>query len=215
MGDYQSSLKFLYDAESLALEPSSECNSTAKGLTLGHALLTFIVLCKINEIGQAEEYLELAITEFNSVSKKEQHSKRSETKRTSLYCLLTFATEVLKGVKTGESKGPRENCAELLFQEVGENPAIYRLIARFEHEEGLRILRSEEFSSLVCIIVFSPFIAANTPVLHFTELNRAQEQFNKSPLDQCALKGLLSENEGHCGIYSLRMREALSCVNRS
>ena len=96
LGDYQSSLKFLRDAQSLIQRMNQ---AEAKDLVLAHSMLCFLVMFKLHKYERAEGYINIVSNEYRSIVNKERPSRFSSLACDNLFCLITLGVEVLKEAK--------------------------------------------------------------------------------------------------------------------
>ena len=172
IGDYQASLKFLLDAESLVAEADE--TSATQDLTLAHAMLSFMVLFRIHKYDLAKKYLQLATNEYNGVVGQRRKTRFNAVALANLYCLLTLSAEVLKE----DDDNSREGIKTLLTQPAIESTAAASLLEQYAHassrENGIYLVLSEEFQHMLFVSCFFPFISPKTPLLSLNDLTRAQ-----------------------------------------
>ncbi|CAG9333070.1 unnamed protein product [Blepharisma stoltei] len=220
--DYTGSLKFLYDAESLILEiKDMKRRATALNtgdIMLAHASIAFLVLCRIERFKEAEQYLEILTTQFNSIIKG-RRSKINSTGLSNLYCLIHLSIELFRVMKGVDMEEAISSCKAALENVKNEKTAAMTLLERFsqskEYNEGLDILLSDEFQSVMFITAFFPFIGTSTPIINFTELCQAQERARFSPITKADIPSMIAPNLSPSDIpdnYSLIMKTALASV---
>lgn len=217
--DVPSSLKFLYDGESLLLEireMSPELDHNVEDLTLAHASLTFAILCKIGRLSNAEKYLEIAINQYNSLVRKSRTSRLSKTAVANLYCLLIPAVKVIASHKDKKMILASEVAKEVLGKVSERDIAGVLLLQKYVNtaEEGLDFITSEEFRNILFVTCFFPFIVNSTPVIDFEELIFEQERMRDVPinLSEIGINQIATEDQD---LYSLIMQEALSNVKNN
>jgi hypothetical protein len=213
--DIPSSLKFLYDAESLLLEirEMGKIDYNIEDLTLGHAALTFSILCKIGRISNAQKYLDIAITQFNSIAKKKRQTKINKNGVSNLYCLLIPAVSILKYSYEDTTIYMSEIYKETLKKVHDNSLAAVCLLEKYarSNEEGINMINSEEYRSILFITSFFPHIANTTPVIDFEELIEAQSISKDTPFNIDEIKNIPDHSESP-DVYSVIMQEALSNI---
>lgn len=217
LNDIPSSLKFLYDAESLILEikqMANEIDTNTEDLILSHATITFSILTKLGRLENAEKYLDIAVSQFNNIAKKKRLSKINKTGTSNLYCLLIPAVSIIKHHKEDKSVLASEVCQEVLKKVNDKELAASCLLEKYVRtaEMGIDMINSEEYRSILFITSCFPFIASNTPVIEFEELIAAQERNREVPINLLEFAGAVNiEND----MYSVIMQEALNSVRFS
>ena len=110
--DYQSSLKFLYDSESLLLELCGE--NDYSDYKLASSVIGFMAMCKLDKFSNAQEYLEHATEQFNRIIRGNKKSRYNSDSLSKIYCIFTVAGEILMNFQIN----PHENhCFEPIFEE--------------------------------------------------------------------------------------------------
>jgi len=223
VGDHSGSLKFLYDAESILFESKHLADSDPNlgDVTLGHACLTFLVLCRIDRLDHAQKYLEVATAQINQIIEQERSSRLKKSNCITLYCLMTLAINVVKSILNREDRIRVDEARTALKKFEDSTPAsqlLKRLLRVQSHSEALHILLSEEFRGILYVTTFFPFIAPNTPVLSMQSINYAQRNSQEYEAPNFVLQNLqgvkphFHENYDN---YSLLMKEALSKLKDS
>ena len=217
IGDIPSSLKFLYDAESLILEIKQmavEEDYNVDDLTLAHAAITFSILCKLGRITNAEKYLDIAIAQFNSITTRERQSRINKNGTTNLYCLLIPAVTILRNYQENKMVLASDICKEIIKKVNDKGLAAVCLLEKYSNsnEEGLDMINSNEYRSILFITSFFPFIASNTPVIDFEELISAQERTKDVPISLNEIGVLATTQNSETDIYSVIMQDALNNV---
>ena len=218
--DVPSSLKFLYDAESLILEikqMSNEEDYQIEDLTLAHAAITFSILAKLGRYDNAEKYLDIAIAQFNSIARKERPSRINKTGVANLYCLLIPAVSILRQQQDNKTVLAAEVCREVLQKVARKDIAAACLLEKYirSAEAGMDLINSQEYRSILFITSCFPFIASNTPVIEFGELMAAQERTRDVPIDFREMESVAGALNAESDAYSLIMQEALNSVRFS
>lgn len=223
--DYTGSLKFLYDAESLLIEikqmSKSNLEANLGDLTLAHSCVTFSVLCSIQRFEQAEKYLESATEQLNAIIRGDRQSRINRAGCSNLYCLFTLAIEIIQLVNGGDIVEAVSKCKSTLKQIKEEKTASTALLDKFvksaSYDEGVEILLSDEFRSILFITTYFPFIAPRTPVINFAELSRAQEKARTTQLNKREMASLISAGGRHEGQdnYALIMKDALANAKKA
>lgn len=193
--DFQGSLKFLYDAESFLSEPSNLTYSQHSDLVLAHASVTFLVLFKIKRLEAAEKYIKIISAEFNSILRGDRITKLTTSGCNNLYCLITLVLEVLKG----QNSGLITTTSSLLTEKKlkGTNAAALDLLHDFNSnrtlENGVSLINSHDFHSILFAATFFPFILKSTPVLQMHELKKAQEFSRENKVTKSQLAQYIGE----------------------
>ena len=220
IGDCPSSLKFLYDAESLLKESMEIFTTECRDLVLAHASLSFLVMFKARRYETAEKYVEIASEEFNSIIRGDRTSKVSLSGCSNLYCLVTLFLEVLKAQGTGlitttnsisvyekmknKTKKTRTQVAALqLLKQFNSNRSV---------EHGSELINSYEFHSILFAVVFFPFIVKTTPVMQMHELTKAQEFSRSNRLTKAMVAqivGMPHRSIEKKDMYAILMMESL------
>ncbi|CAG9314368.1 unnamed protein product [Blepharisma stoltei] len=223
--DYTGSLKFLYDAESLLIEIKQMSNvgqeANLGDMALSHAAITFLVLCSIQRYEQAEKYLESATEQLNLIIRGDRQSRINRSGCSNLYCLFTLAIEIIQLVNGGDLAAALSRCKSTLKQIKEEKSASTALLEKFvksgSYDEGINILLSDEYRSIMFITTFFPFIAPRTPVINFSELSRAQEKARANPLTKREMATIISATARHEGQdnYALIMKDALANAKKT
>lgn len=219
INDVPSSLKFLYDAESLILEireMSAEIDHNLEDLTLAHASLTFAILCKIGRVSSAHKYLDIAVNQYNEIARKTRSSRLNKTGIANLYCLLIPAVRILHSHREKKMILAAEVAREVLLKVNEVDVAGALLLEKYVNtaDEGLEMINSEEYRNILFVTSFFPFITNTTPVIDFEELMFEQEQSRDQPLNLSEL-GVFNANLEDQDLYSLLMQEALSNVKNN
>ena len=104
-----------------------------------------------------------------------------------------------------------EICKETLKKTNDSELAAVCLLEKYSHsaEEGMDMINSEEYRSILFITSFFPFISNTTPVIEFDELIDAQEKAKNTPFD---LNEIRSIGDPENDVYSIIMQEALNNV---
>jgi hypothetical protein len=219
INDTPSSLKFLYDAESLLLEireMSSEVDYNVEDLTLAHASLTFAILCKIGRVSNAQKYLDIAVSQYNSIARKARNTRLNKTGIANLYCLLIPALKILHSHEEKKMILASEVAREILLKVNEVDIAGALLLQKYINtaDEGLEMINSEEYRNILFVTSFFPFISNTTPVIDFEELIFEQERTKDLPLNLSDFLNTHSLSEDQ-DLYSLLMQEALSNVKNN
>ena len=82
-------------------------------------------------------------------------------------------------------------------------------------EEGLQMINSEEYRSILFVTIFFPFISNSTPVINFEELIAEQDKTREVPFDAAEVGAFLNSTSNDSDLYSLIMQEALNNVRVS
>ena len=210
IGDYTSSLKFLYDAESLLLIS----DDNLKDLSLAHAVLTSIVLFKARRYSLIEKYIEIASDEFNSIIRGDRISKIHKTGCYNLYCLVTLMLEVLKTMNDEliSSTNSLMVAKKLKKHKISAVGILELFNSNNTIENGIFLVNSSEFQKILFVSVFFPFISKNTPIVDVKELTRAQENFKENKFNKARLlqsMGLNHKILEHKDFYTLIMTDSL------
>lgn len=193
-------------------------NTNTGDVLLAHASITFIVLCKIKRFKEAEPYLETITNQFNSIVKGRK-SRINSTGLSNLYCLIHLSIELIRVLKGFDLSESIESCKSALNNVRRERTAAITLLERFTQcetqLEGIEILQSDEFQSVLYITTFFPFIGPHTPIIDFTELCKSQEKARADPLSKEDVPYIIAPNtRENEDIYSLIMKNALKAVKR-
>lgn len=215
--DVPSSLKFLYDAESLILEikeMATDADYHIEDLTLAHSALTFTILSKISRMSNAQKYLDIALYQFNQIAKKQRQTKISKVGIANLYCLLVSAMKITKAHIEGRSILAAGVCQSVLEKVNDRDIASALLLEKYSQssERGIDMINSDEFRSIIFVTSFFPFITASTPVIDFEELVNLQNRMKGEPVDLSDLGMIGSSSDTETDLYSLIMQEALNSI---
>jgi tetratricopeptide (TPR) repeat protein len=214
IGDYNSSLKFLYDAESLLIETPDNSSIKARDLVLAHSALTFLVMFKARRYDAVEKYLETATQEFNAIIRGDRASKINKNGCCNLYCLITLVVDVLK-TKILHLECST-NCLIVAKKMKKHNIRGLSLLDRFNAnqttENGINLINSYDYQTILFATVFFPFILKDTPIIHEHELKAAQEYSRKNKFSKSKLAQYMHQPNrsfDHKDIYSMLMRDSL------
>jgi hypothetical protein len=219
LDDVTSSLKFLYDAESLLLEIrdlNDELDNNVEDLTLAHASLTFAILSKLGRTSNASKYLEIAISHYNHLARRSRPSRLNRGGLSNLYCLLIPAVRILNSHRDKKMILASEVAKDVLSKVPESDIAGVLLLQKYVNtaEEGLEMITSEEYRNILFVTCFFPFISNSTPVIDFDELILEQDRLRHIPLNLSEL-GLGSLPSSSQDFYSLIMQEALLNVKNN
>ena len=172
-GDFPSSFKFLYDAESLLLEALETEDVAAKDIALAHNMTFALLMIALKRHREALAYMDKVTADYNEVANAQRPSQFVELG--CLYCTITIALEVLK------TKNPAIDCSldEALTQFQLEQSAITTLMKRLADARGtrekFRLLDSNEYKAVVFLSCFLPLLAPDTPIISLKELCKGEE----------------------------------------
>jgi hypothetical protein len=213
IGDYPSSLKFLYDAESLIMECRPESNIT-KDLVLAHSFVSALAFFRDRKYESAEKHVEAVSEEFNEIIRGERPSRYTKAACCNIYCLTTLFLDVLKSKNTSLAsstdckiavkKMRKYGVAALgLLEEFNENPTF---------DIGWSLIVSDKFRKILAATVLFPFIDKATPIVLSSELREAQERSYDNRLVRSQLASYLrkSYKSIECkDFYALLMMESI------
>ncbi|OMJ71633.1 hypothetical protein SteCoe_30099 [Stentor coeruleus] len=214
IGDSASSMKFLYDAESLIMESKNSNTNIMKDLLLSHSIIAAFSAFKARRFESVEKYIEIASLEFNTIIRGERLSKVTKNGCCNLYCLVTLMLEVLKSQNTGLASTTNSRFATKKMRKYGvsaldlldnynENPTV---------ENGIALVNSSEFKNILSATVLFPFIVKSTPVIQLCDLKQAQEQSQNFKLTKMFLAQSLGKSYKSVerrDFYSILMTESI------
>lgn len=217
IGDLTSSMKFLYDAESLILESKQYDSDLIRDLYLTHSVVSALAAFRAKRFKTAEKYIENASDEFNVIIRGERYSKITKSGCYNLYCMLTLMLEVLKSYDTGlvsttnsklVAKRMKKHSisAFVLLDEYNENSSV---------DNGMKLIKSVEFRNILSATVLFPFIVKSTPVVQISDLKQAQDHAHSSKYNKMFLAQTLGKSHKSAELkdfYSLLMTESIQSV---
>lgn len=211
--DFASSLKFLYDAESLIVECQASSPLT-RDLILAHSFISALAYFRNRKYEQAEKHVEAVVDEFNQIIRGDRTSRYTKVACCNIYCLTTLFLDVLKAknsflasstdCKVAAKKMKKFGVASvILLDEFNLNPSF---------ETGNLILVSDKFRKIMAATVLFPFIDKGTPIVLGSELREAQERGQDNRVVRSQLAGFLrkSYKSIECkDFYALLMMESI------
>lgn len=213
VGDFASSLKFLYDAESLLMECRQGTKLT-KDLTLAHSAISALAYFKNKKYDAAEKHIEVVSDEFNEIIRGDRMSRFSANACCNIYCLTTLFLDVLKArnselasttnCKVAAKKMRKKGVASVtLLDEFNENPTF---------DNGSQLVSSGNFRKILAATILFPFISRQTPIVQSTELKGAQEHARDNRLVKSQLANYLKrpyKSIEYKDFYALLMTESI------
>ena len=214
IGDFASSLKFLYDAESLIMECRQNTKLT-KDLVLAHSAISALAFFRNRKFDSAEKHIEVVTDEFNQIIRGDRESRFSANACCNIYCLTSLFLDVLKArnselasttdCKLAAKKMRKKGIASVsLLDDFNDNSTF---------ENGSQLVNSDKFRKILSATVLFPFINKQTPIVQATELKGGQDHARDNRLVRSQLASYLKKpykSIEYKDFYALLMTESLN-----
>jgi hypothetical protein len=216
VGDYSSSVKFLYDSESLllGLKETPEFSD----LQIASSFVGLICMCQLGKMSEAHDYLESATEHFNAMIRDEKASRYNRESCSNLYSILTFIGELLQNPRAFNNFATfRQEMFDKFSREKNyASSFIVKIIRNTPCVNGLEILCLDVWIDFCYLNAFFPFILQGTPIVSTEEIVREKAKNKKI----AEMPGFLTSKKkkdgafwnGKEGNYSYLMKCALQSL---
>ena len=185
MGQYSSSLKLIYEAQSFMMSIKESQEVLSPDIEICVNMITFVALWKLKKFSESGEFLEASANVLNKVIQGMVESKMSKNSSQNLYCLIVMSLAALKVVLENDVKSACLMCEDCKLQ-LETNSLCNKLLIEFVqrlsdknmHEKDFLI--SDIYQKIMFVTTFMPLISSNTPLIKISELEEEKEKINSN-----------------------------------
>lgn len=191
VGEYASSLKLIYEAQSFMISIKESEEYLSADIEISVHMITFVTLWKLKKFSDAGEYLESAAKILNKVIQGFVETKMSKNSSQNLYCLIVMSLAGLKIVLEKDVNAAKSMTEDCRLQ-LESNSICYKLLSDFLYKIDKNLyendwLITEVYQKILFVATFMPLIAPNTPLIKLSELEEEKDKINSVNEDSSSL----------------------------